>query len=518
MMAASSEPQTNDTFFSRKVVSGVPWVVSSRLVLFFVYLAIPILIVRSLGAEKYGLFSLCRFVAEVCIVTCGLGLNTAIIRFIPELSVNQNRAGMIRLLLRVGVMQGGMVLGAGVVVYLLRPWLDMWFHVQFQHFLFFAMLLCAARLLKNLVDDTYTALFRVYLVGIISISQALLSFLFAFFVLPRFAEVHVALLTQSVPILLTSLIGLVLLLGHIRGLKWRSPPLGIGKRRVLGISIPSMMNSFASMILSQYSELFFIGLLSTPAMVGVYEVGAGFPFMVITFLPLALQSLLTSGFAEAHAQNPDSIGPLVRSFYKALILVILPMSAFGVFFAPRGIELLYGVEMKASGPIASCFFVIHTMGLISTPLSMAIVAKEKLLHMQPLMILQIAVNLALDYVLIKNFGMYGGIGAILGTFLLTIPFRLYVVARVVGGIYFPLGFFLKFLLTVFLWAAVLYPLSWHINLFGLAGVCAGYGIGYLIMIRMLRLVRKEDVASLRALGFSKLNRILDLLVVERSYA
>ncbi len=513
-MSSPSEPQTDNAFFSRQVVGGVPWAVLSRLVLFFVYLAIPILIVRSLGAEKYGLFSLCRFVAEVCIVICGLGLNTALIRFIPELNVNQNRAGMIRLLLRVAGLQTAMLIGAALVLFFAKPWFDAWFHVDFQYFLLFAVLLSAARLLKNLVDDSFTALFRVYAVSIISICQALLSFLLVMTVLPHFAEVHVALLTQSLPIIATSSIGLFMLVAFLRRLKWRSPPLGIGKRRVLGISIPSILNAFASMVLSQYSELFFLGIFATPVLVGTYEVGCGFPFMVITFLPLALQSLLTSGFAEAYSRDPNCIESLVSSFYKALIVIILPMSAFGVFFAPRGIELLYGTQMSASGPIASCFFVIHTLGLISTPLSMAIVAKEKLLHMQPLMFLQIAVNLFLDYVLIKHYGMYGGIGAVLGTFLLTIPIRLYVVARVVGGIYFPFRFFIKFLVTVTLLAAAFYPVSGHINLIGLLAVCAAYGILYLIAIRVLRLVRAKDIESLRALGFGKLNTILKYLVVE----
>lgn len=516
-MSTTSEQNAENAFFSPKVVGGIPWALFSRFVLFFVYLAIPILIVRSLGAERYGLFSLCKFVAECCIVACGLGLNTALIRFIPELCVAKNRAGLVRILTRVAGLQTAAVAIAVLVLYLAKPWLDARFHVDFQYFLFSAALLAAARLLKNLVDDSYTAFFKIRVVSILSISQALLTFGLVAAILPRLPGVHMALLAQSLPILATSAAGFFLLVKYIGQLNWKSPPYGIGKRRVIGISGPSILNSFASMVLSRYSELFFLGIFYTPAIVGLYEVGCGFPFMIITFLPMALQSLLTSGLSEAYSRDPGCLPSLVSAIYKILIVTILPMAAFGVFFAAQSIEVLYGVEMKDAGPIAAWFFIVHTLGLVSTPLAMAIVAKEKLLHMQPLMVLQIAVNLVLDYVLVKRFGMYGGVAAIVGTFVLTIPIRLYVVARVVGGIYFPGRFFLKFVVTLFVWAALLSPLAPYVNLAGLVGLGVAYILGYLLMIRVFHLVRNTDVESLRSLGFGKLNRVLDLLIAEHCH-
>ncbi len=44
-------------FFSREAVSGVPWMVFSKLVLFFVYFGVSMLTVNELGKDKFGVFS-----------------------------------------------------------------------------------------------------------------------------------------------------------------------------------------------------------------------------------------------------------------------------------------------------------------------------------------------------------------------------------------------------------------------------------------------------------------------------
>ena len=68
-----------------------------------------------------------------------------------------------------------------------------------------------------------------------------------------------------------------------------------------------------------------------------------------------------------------------------------------------------------------------------------------MLSMVPMLLLQIAVNLLLDWYLIVHLrlGIWGGVGAVLGTFVLTIPVRIRFVSGIVGGVYFPLRFFLQ---------------------------------------------------------------------------
>lgn len=500
-------------FFSRRVVGGVPWTVASKLVLFLAYFGISVVTVRTLGADRYGLFSLCRNIGEYLIVVCGLGFNTALVRFIPELLIAQNRTGLRNLLWKTGALQAGMVAVTGLALWAARPWFDGWFHVDFQYYLPLVALLAGVELSRNFINDAFTSLFQVRIVSIMSICRGVLWFGMAAALLPAVPEVHVALLAQIAPFAVVSVVGGILLAGFVRRLDWHptSSP-GIGQRRTMKISLASALDSVANMLVRRYSEVFFLGVFATPAIVGMYDLGCSLPFMIVTFIPLAVQNLFVSGFAEAYAKDKGCLGRLIASFYRALILTVIPISVFGAFWAPQIIPLLYGPKMQAAGPIAALFFILHTVPLIYMPLSMAIITKEKILNMFPLTVLQIAVGLSLDYLLIPRFGVYGAVGAVLGAHAIAAPCILYAVSRIVGGVYFPFRFFVKITGPLVLLGALLSPLSPQLNVATLLGLGVGYAGAYLVMIRKLRLVRPEDVGEFRDLGFDRLNRILDYLV------
>ena len=500
-------------FFSRRVVGGVPWTVASKLVLFLAYFGISVITVRSLGADRYGLFSLCRNIGEYLIVVCGLGFNTALIRFIPELLIAQNRTGLRHLLWKTGALQAGMATVSGLALWAARPWFDRWFHVDFQHYLPLVALLVGVELSRNFINDAFTSLFQVRVVSIMSVCRGILWFGIAAALLPAVPEVHVALLAQIVPFAVVSVVGGILLAGSVRRLKWHptSAP-GIGRRRTMKISLSSALDSVANMLVRRYSEVFFLGVFATPAVVGMYDLGCSLPFMIVTFIPLAVQNLFVSGFAEAYARDKGCLGRLIPSFYRALILTVVPISVFGAFWAPQIMTLLYGPKMQAAGPIAALFFILHTVPLIYMPLSMAIITQEKILNMFPLTVLQIVVGLSLDYLLIPRYGMYGAVAAVLGAHALSAPCILYAVSRIVGGIYFPFGFFVKITGPLVLLGALLSPLFPQLNVATLLGLGIGYAGAYLVMIRKLRLVRPEDVGEFRNLGFDRLNRVLDCLI------
>jgi len=124
----------------------------------------------------------------------------------------------------------------------------------------------------------------------------------------------------------------------------------------------------------------------------------------------------------------------------------------------------------------------------------------------------IIVNLALDWLLISRYEIIGACAAIVATFALTIPIRLYVTARLVGGIYFPMTFFLKIAALLFGLAYLFSRLADTPNLLALSGLTIAYILIYLGLLRGLRLIHPRDVAEIRDMGFDKLNRVLDVFV------
>ncbi len=507
-----SQSQAESAYFSKEALSGVPWLIINKLLLFFVYMGLSILTVRLLGPDEYGRFVLARSITEFLVVICALGMDTSLLRFIPELVAHKNRAGLSRFLVRaLAVQQIAACIAIGSL-FLLRPFMEKWFGMSFEGLLLPAGLLLAATMLKDALNNIFTALFRTRTVALLSLLNGLL-WLFLLIVALRWRpEASLALSAQTASLILVYGASLIILTRLVRNLNWRSPLHGLGRERILKLSIPVMLNALLRMFMLKYTEVFFLGIYFTPAIIGYYDLGYATPMLVLTLIPAALQTLFMSAFAQAYARDPSCLNKLIDSVYKVTILIVVPLAAFGFFFAARAIVLFYGKEMAPAGPIAALFCILHVLPLISTPLSIAITVKEKVLHMLPYMLLQVGVNLLLDIALIPRWGMYGAVAAVGGTFFLTIPWRLNAVRAILGGIYFPTRFFIRHVLVMGTLSALLSPLAAHLTIFTLTLLGLTYLLAYPFAIRYLHLLQPADVADLRALNMPRVNRVLDLLV------
>ena len=501
-------------FLSRELVGNIPWALGSKLVLFIVSLLATRVIFRGLDdKDAFGIYRLCSLTAEYLLIVCSLGLNIAVMRFVPELQVKGSKPGLIRLLLRSTYAQAASVIPIALLLYLAKPYLDEFLFGRETNFLLFiVVIVLVGRLGRTFAETVLTSLFRMQAVSIMSLIYGVLWLGATAVVLKYYPTPSAALITQSVVLFAVASVGTFLVFRVIRGLDWQGSSEGIGLRRVLGISVPRQMTQISSLITQRYSEVFFLGFFFSPAVAGIYELGNWLPFALITFLPQSLQGLFTAGFAEAYSRDPKCLGRLVTTYYKVLILLVMPISAFGTFFATDALRVLIDDNVQEAGPIASAFFILHAMPLLSAPLALAIVTREKSMQMQPLLIMMIVANLFFDWMLIPRYGMVGACLAILATFLCTIPFRLYVTSKLVGGVNFPMAFFLKIVAVLFGLAYVFSLLVDAPGFFALSGLVVVYLVVYGGMLRGLRLLRHEDVVELREMGFSKLNRILNVFV------
>ena len=502
-------------FFSEKAVSGVPWMIFSKAVLVFVYFALSVVVVRSLGREKYGVFTLVKTLADYLLVFCGLGLNASLVRFIPELAARRHLAGIRSLLWKTAVLQAVMVGLTAALLVAWRPFLDRWFHVDFGWCLPLGALLIAGQLSKDYFNDSFTALFQSRTVSLLAIGHGFL-WLGTAWVLVTVWPIPISpVLAHGGTMLAVSGLSAVVLWRLLKRLAWRSPGWGIGRERVFKLSGATVLSAMFRTLMQKYTEVFFLGACFSPAVVGLYDLGYSTPQTAITLIPAALQTLMASAFAEAYTRDPDCLPRLIQAAYKALILIAVPLAAFGVCFAPRGIVLIYGAEMAAAGWVASCFCVLHLLPLISMPLGMAIVVREKVIVTLPLLVLQVAVNLLLDWLLIPRFGMAGAVAAVGLTFILTVPVRLAVVRRLIGGVWFPAGFMVRVAVPTMVLALLLLPLASRLNVVALLFLAAFYLGVYVLLVKHLRLLRPEDITDLRRLELGNLNRVLNWLVPTR---
>lgn len=520
--------QGKRSFFSREAVSGIPWMVISKLVLFFVYFGVSILTVNGLGKEKFGIYSLMINISSYLVVLCGLGLGTALMRYIPELAARRNRWALGHLLWKSAALQLITMLVVSIALSGLSYPIQRLFNAeqiaQFDLYLKLACGLTALWLVKDFVGTVFTAIFNVRAVAILSVSQGLIWFTVLLIALDIRPAIGTVLVVQMTSVAVVYLYGAKLLFRHIMALPWNTREYGIGKRRTLSFSGAVMLNSILRMVMFKYSEVFFIAAMGGTTLAGMYDLGYTLPYTAVTFIPLALMPLFTSAFAEAYVRDRSCLNLLISSYYKLLMMVSLPVAVLGAYFSPVAYRILYNGEMNQAGQLASAFCVVLCLPLFSIPLSAAIKAKEKMLNMVPMLILQIVVNLLLDWLLIvhMDWGIWGGIGAVLGTFVLTIPIRIWYVGRILGAVPFPVRFFLRVSATLAIEGGVLFWIadktrvferfeSHAVNIAFLLAVSAIYALLFVLLIRWHRIVREEDIEDFHDLGIEHLNKLLRFL-------
>ena len=147
-----SKMTTKNDIFSDAMISGVPWVIISKLMLFFVYFAISVMTVRFLGSSAYGTYVICKSIAEVFVLICTLGMTASYIRYIPELIINKNRAGMSRLILKAGGIQLIAFITASFLVLFNSYYFDSIFSTSFNGALIFTCGLVFFELLKTNIN------------------------------------------------------------------------------------------------------------------------------------------------------------------------------------------------------------------------------------------------------------------------------------------------------------------------------------------------------------------------------
>lgn len=531
-MADQSHNQLSEQgggYFSREAVTGVPWMVIGKLIQFFLYFGISILTVNGLGRELFGVYSLFTNISSYLLMICGLGLGAALSRYIPELAIRRNQFGLVHLLWKSATLQVIAMLAMSVLLIFLAEPLQRLFQAEHvQEFRFYLLLACGVTgvlLFKDYIGTVFTAFFKVRTVSLLAVMQGIVWFIVLASWLNFRPTVGMVLISQLLSVFLIYCLGALLLFRYIQGLNWEGNEFGIGKKRTLSFSGTVMLSSMLRMVMFKYSEVFFIAAIGGTTLAGIYDLSYTLPYTLITFIPLSILTLFSAAFAQAYVKDHRCLARLISSYYKLLIMISLPLGILGAWFAPTAYRVLYGGEMDAAGPLASAFSIILLLPLVSMPLSAAIKAKEKVLNMVPMLVLQIIVNLFLDWLLIVKFrlGLWGGAGAVAGTFILTIPFRLLVVRRIIGGVYFPVGFFLRvasvFLVisggvySVFKWMTLFERTENRVVnvflLFAAAGICS---LLFILAIRFLHLIRQEDVADIQELKIGKLNKMIRLVL------
>ncbi|MBP6876033.1 MAG: oligosaccharide flippase family protein [Candidatus Eisenbacteria bacterium] len=502
-MSASPNHAAVDT--AREVPGAMLWSLVGRVLVTILAIGSNIMIVRGLGKDLYGVYSIYLNIAHFVSLVIGIGTAQAILRFLPELRVQQDARGSRSLLWRAtGFHFVSWIVLVGLALLLRGPIGDLQ-HADLHTILPLGVGLLIGETIWGLVVNVYTALRRMVWLAVASVAQKLA--LIGLLLLLMRSETPAAGASRlDVPGVLwvvaaSFALGLLLLLpGMPRILPGRknasqmepvdatAPPVSrqVPTRRLLAYAIPVAVTGLISQIVWRSSETLIIGHYHPPDVVGFYNAAYNLAQMALEFVPLAVWPVILGGLTEVHARKQEHLARGLQLYFRLIFILVLPVAITGAIFGGQLYRVMYGTQMNPGIPVCQALFLVLVLGFFGAPLRMGLFVRERNRANLLLAGAGALVNVALDLLLIPRYGMWGGVAAS-GTALLVSAILQYAyTVRIVPGLRVP--WFL--LVKVFVGSLVILPLwLWRERFDRPLEVIAAFAGSTLVQFLVLRLLR-----------------------------
>lgn len=445
-----------------KTLQALPWTVIARVGRFLMAILTSIIVVRLLGKEQYGIYSIVHSILLILMYFIMFGFNQVLLKYLPDTRVKY-----------------GEQFSRRFMQYALLTELILWL-----------ITILGVILAKPIIVKLYgTDIFKYLLFGIVVISASVLFETISIGIITRFAtrlmaQWHIiggGIVTVLTYIFLRKSWGIYGVLGAVAlsnaiisfvlGMKYFSDgknrlststnvipetaPPPTAKNLIID-AIPYLLTSILAYISWKQSEVLFIGYFVGKTEAGFFDIGYSFADLIVNFIPLAIFPLMFAAYAEAYAKNPAHITESMFLHFKLLFLITAPLVAGGVIFGDRAITIIYSAEMAPGGPICQIFFFVFSLSFWGAPFSLAIYAIGKPWWNFLFYSITSFIILGCDYYFIKHYGFYG---AIVGTTVAIAisPFLRYLILRrFVKKVLVPWQFCLKCLLA----GTMAFPLIW----------------------------------------------------------
>jgi O-antigen/teichoic acid export membrane protein len=432
---------------SQRVSGQAVWSIAAKVATLGGTLGVSVIAARELGAAEFGTWSFARNLMVYLALIGAFGLDRALLRFVPELESKGSASGVRRLLVTTLGIQALLVAVAGAILVLLEPVMTRVFMPEIGPLLPLVALLTAAWVLKETLYQLHFALARARILAVATTLTGAAWLGLTWWLLRSGHGAGGALIAQALALLAAALFLAPSVVRSVRSVPSESSD-GIAPRRVALYSGTVVGSGLVNLIVQRQSEVFFLAAVAPPAVVGFYDLGYSLPQLGLELVPLSLYAVVLSAITASYTRDPSRLGHLVGWYYKLLAVVTIPVALLGAAWADKALVLLYGPEMAPAGDVARVFSLIHLLPFVSVPVGTALQVKEQAHRTLPLGLLQLAVNLVLDVLLIPRFKIPGAIAAVVLSFLLVTPITIRYAMRFTGPLEFPFRWIGRLLLAL----------------------------------------------------------------------
>jgi O-antigen/teichoic acid export membrane protein len=371
--------------------------------------AVSIVLARSLGPERFGVYALVGSVVSFTVTFARLGISDTLNRYIAELAGRQDRTAAALL-----AFQG---LGAGLVaaavaaagMALLSGPLSSFFHVSSQQYLF---VIGAVTLIPQLGIAVVRAVLRGlqrwrYFVQL-NLAVSPLWVIACYLTLAQGWGVAGILLVG----LGADIIQMLVLIYWVRRelgvprLTQRVPVSLLGRVFRYNVVIAALL--LLNIVVWKRSELLFLGHYSGVSQVSYYSLPFALTEQISGLLPGALLGVMLPGLTYAMgAADPERFGRFLNGSLSYLAILTIPIFLFAIPTAGGVIAFLYGSKYGHAVPVLQVLSVAMPFAVLAQATGAALLGIERQSWLLKVGAGAAALSLLLDFALIPKYGAMG---------------------------------------------------------------------------------------------------------------
>jgi O-antigen/teichoic acid export membrane protein len=396
----------------QKLGGALGWGVVARLARMVLGLGGSVLVVRGLGAHDYGVLAVLRTSLAFVTIVVGGGLTQGLLRYLPAWRMVAGQKRIRRALIAFVVLQTVLWVSIVLFFWLLRPWVGTLSNETVAGLLLLGVALALPEVLGNTATQVANAYYDSRRVSAAVVVSTLTYVALVAWLIQRGAGVAGVLWASAG----SNLVLAFWLARRVPAYLAETPVpppadggTGPSVRTVARYSVPFILIGILNLITWRQSEVLFLGHFRSAADAGFFDLAYRFPQMILEFVPGAIWPLVMAGFSEIYTRDPHALQRAGTAYYKLLFLLVAPLSVGGMLVGDLAIRFLYGSGFALSGTICQVFFFIFSVSFFATPLSMVLYVVERPWLGFGLYLINAAVNVGLDLLLIPRFGLWGAV-------------------------------------------------------------------------------------------------------------
>lgn len=370
-------------------------------------LVVSILLARTLGPDRFGLYALVMSVVMVALVLARLGISNTVRRFVAEQHARGDRATAALVVgrgLRLGLISG--IAGAGLLAFASAPLADFFRHGELRGYLLIGSAMVMPMVLLGVLRSVVSGYQQYRYLLMLNIITS-----------PLWVVACTAAILSGAGVAGVLIASLVIDLAQVAvvawwtatkvGVTWRgSLPDGISTR-LIRYNVTLALLIVLNAVVWERSELLFLGRFSAPNQLAFYSVPFALTEKLVDLIPGALLGVLLPSLTFAQSLDPARFRDAFSNALRYLAMMTLPICLFGIPLAPAVIRLLYGSGYSGAAVVLQILLVSILFGVLGQASRTALLGLESQAWLLKTGLVAAVLSIALDFALIPRYGAIG---------------------------------------------------------------------------------------------------------------